>query len=156
MNSSSMNKLWIAPSLPWDLPSSLVRSAQTFWDLTFPLWCVFQNKYNLCLTSCAYIFKYLLTNRIVFLWSQAQPGAHPDSFESTAPFNFSGATYFLPMTSLLGTAIASTIVGKLSDKQGRKMWILICIQKSPVHVLECTRSPVVCLGESFKVSKVNS
>jgi len=55
------------------------------------------------------------------------PGNHPDSFESTAPLGFSGATYFLPMTAFLGTAIASSFVGWLSDKQGRKPWILICL-----------------------------
>lgn len=50
-----------------------------------------------------------------------------DSFASTAPLGFSGATYFLPMTAYLGTAIASSLVGYLSDKQGRKPWMLICL-----------------------------
>ncbi|CAB9510814.1 major facilitator superfamily protein [Seminavis robusta] len=53
--------------------------------------------------------------------------AHPDSFDSTAPFDFSAAQYFLPMSSLLGTALASTVIGYLSDKQGRKPWILACM-----------------------------
>lgn len=30
------------------------------------------------------------------------PGGHPDSFQSTEPFGFSAATYFVPMTALLG------------------------------------------------------
>jgi len=56
-----------------------------------------------------------------------QAGTYPDSFDSIAPLEFTAANYFLPMTSMLGTAIASILVGYLSDKQGRKQWILICM-----------------------------
>lgn len=54
-----------------------------------------------------------------------QPGAHPDSFPDTEPFNFNAATYFLPMCSLLGVAIASVFLGQISDKVGRKRVILV-------------------------------
>lgn len=54
-----------------------------------------------------------------------QPGAHPDSFESTEPFGFNSATYFLPMCTLIGVAIASVFIGTLSDKFGRKILLLI-------------------------------
>lgn len=49
-----------------------------------------------------------------------QPGAHPDSFPNTDPFGFNAATYFLPLCSLLGVALASVSIGKISDKVGRK------------------------------------
>lgn len=57
----------------------------------------------------------------------ASPNAHPDSFQSTEPFGYSAATYFLGMTALLGMAIASTVIGALSDRTGRKPWILLCL-----------------------------
>ena len=57
----------------------------------------------------------------------ALPEAHADSFPSTEPFGFSGATYFIPMTGLLGMAIAGVFSGKLSDKIGRKPVILACL-----------------------------
>lgn len=47
-------------------------------------------------------------------------GLHEDSFPDTDPFDFNSATYFLPMMSLLGVAISSIFLGKLSDKLGRK------------------------------------
>ena len=50
-----------------------------------------------------------------------------DSFPTIEPLDTYAATYFLPMTAFLGTAIASTIVGHLSDKQGRKPWMLVCL-----------------------------
>jgi hypothetical protein len=53
------------------------------------------------------------------------PGAHPDSFPGTEPFDFNSATYFIPMMSLLGVAISSMFVGTISDKYGRKMPLLI-------------------------------
>ncbi|KAL3925136.1 MAG: hypothetical protein SGILL_000608 [Bacillariaceae sp.] len=53
------------------------------------------------------------------------PGLHPDSFDSTDPFDFNSATYFLPMMSLLGVAVASVFLGKLSDKSGRKKVLLL-------------------------------
>jgi MFS family permease len=53
------------------------------------------------------------------------PGAHPDSFPDTEPFDFNSATYFLPMCSLLGVAIASIFLGQISDKVGRKRVILV-------------------------------
>jgi hypothetical protein len=48
------------------------------------------------------------------------PGAHADSFPSTEPFGFNSATYFLPLCTLIGVAIASVLIGTLSDKYGRK------------------------------------
>jgi len=56
----------------------------------------------------------------------AFPGASPESFDSTVPFDFNSATYFIPMTSTLGVAIASTVTGTLSDKIGRKPIVLFC------------------------------
>lgn len=53
------------------------------------------------------------------------PGAHPDSFPSTEPFGFNSATYFLPLCTLIGVAIASVFIGTLSDKYGRKPLLLI-------------------------------
>jgi MFS family permease len=50
-----------------------------------------------------------------------------DSFESTGPFDFGAAQYFVPMTSLLGSAIAATFVGGLSDKIGRRPVMLVCV-----------------------------
>ncbi|KAL7547751.1 hypothetical protein ACHAWF_015043 [Thalassiosira exigua] len=54
-------------------------------------------------------------------------GAHPDSFPNTEPFGFSAATYFVPMSALLGVAIASMAIGKLSDIKGRKPCMLLCL-----------------------------
>jgi hypothetical protein len=53
------------------------------------------------------------------------PDAHPDSFPDTEPFDFNSATYFLPMCSLLGVAIASIFLGTISDKYGRKKILLV-------------------------------
>mmetsp|Transcript_14891 Transcript_14891/g.41144 ORF Transcript_14891/g.41144 Transcript_14891/m.41144 type:complete len:706 (-) Transcript_14891:285-2402(-) len=53
------------------------------------------------------------------------PGADPDSFDDTDPFDFNSATYFLPLCSLLGVAIASIFTGTWSDKYGRKRIIQI-------------------------------
>mmetsp|Transcript_15845 Transcript_15845/g.23536 ORF Transcript_15845/g.23536 Transcript_15845/m.23536 type:complete len:698 (+) Transcript_15845:100-2193(+) len=55
------------------------------------------------------------------------PGAHPDSFPDTGGLGFSGATYMVPMSALLGVAIASMIIGRASDKVGRKPCILFCL-----------------------------
>ena len=52
-------------------------------------------------------------------------GQHEDSFDSTEPFGFNSATYFIPMCSLLGVAISSTVVGQLSDRVGRKGPLLV-------------------------------
>jgi len=52
------------------------------------------------------------------------PGASDDSFESTEPFGFNSATYFLPMCTLIGVAIASIFIGTLSDRFGRKILLL--------------------------------
>jgi len=54
-------------------------------------------------------------------------GDHPDSFPDTSPFGFSAATYFVPMTALLGVAIASLVIGRLSDFKGRKPCLLFCL-----------------------------
>jgi len=99
-------------------------------------------------------YQELVTNKAVFLWSvnslrfaifsdtlssmilypnyalMADPNGHRDSFQSTTPFKFSSATYFIPMTALLGMAIAGTITGRLSDKVGRKPVILACLAGS--------------------------
>lgn len=50
-----------------------------------------------------------------------------DSFPSTAPFEFSSAQYFLPMTAMVGTGIAATFVGSLSDRIGRRPVMLVCV-----------------------------
>lgn len=55
----------------------------------------------------------------------ATQGAHPDSFPDTKPFNFNSATYFIPMTSMMGIAFASLFMGQLSDKMGRKPIMLV-------------------------------
>lgn len=48
------------------------------------------------------------------------PNATPDSWDSTEPFDFNSATYFLPLCTLISVAIASLFVGQISDKVGRK------------------------------------
>mmetsp|Transcript_33746 Transcript_33746/g.81590 ORF Transcript_33746/g.81590 Transcript_33746/m.81590 type:complete len:699 (-) Transcript_33746:117-2213(-) len=53
------------------------------------------------------------------------PEAHEDSFDSTAPFGFNSATYFIPLCTLIGVAISSVFIGTLSDKFGRKLLLLI-------------------------------
>jgi len=63
------------------------------------------------------------------------PGAHPDAFDSTAPFGFASATYFLPMTALLGIAISSAVMGSLSDRWGRRVCMLICLGGSIVFLI---------------------
>lgn len=55
------------------------------------------------------------------------PGAHADSFPSTAPFDFAAATYFVPMAALLGVSISSLVIGGASDKYGRKPMMLLCL-----------------------------
>ena len=57
----------------------------------------------------------------------AREGATDDSFDSTSPFGFSAATYFLPMTAMLGAAITSAFIGSLSDRIGRRPCMLICV-----------------------------
>jgi len=56
----------------------------------------------------------------------ASKGTSDDSFDNTNPFDFNSATYFMPLCSLLGVAIASIFTGKLSDKIGRKKVIWFC------------------------------
>ncbi|KAL7537544.1 hypothetical protein ACHAXR_007899 [Thalassiosira sp. AJA248-18] len=53
------------------------------------------------------------------------PGASDDSFPNTEPFGFNSATYFLPLCTLIGVAMASVFIGGLSDKFGRKILLLI-------------------------------
>lgn len=60
------------------------------------------------------------------------PGVHPDSFASTAPFGFNAATYFLPMSYLLGVTIASIGIGTLSDRFGRKPLMSLCLYGSVI------------------------
>lgn len=55
------------------------------------------------------------------------PGAHRDSFPDTGGLGFSAATYMVPMSALLGVAIASMFIGMASDKVGRKPCILLCL-----------------------------
>jgi MFS family permease len=55
---------------------------------------------------------------------------HPDSFPSIEPFGFNAATYFLPMTAMLGSAFSSVYVGSLSDRVGRRPCILVCVGAS--------------------------
>ena len=57
-------------------------------------------------------------------------GGDEDSFPSTSPFDFNSATYFLPMSALLGVAIASLVMGNISDRIGRKPCILFCLYGS--------------------------
>lgn len=38
----------------------------------------------------------------IMVLPRGSPGAHPDSFPTTEPFGFSAATYFVPMSALLG------------------------------------------------------
>lgn len=56
----------------------------------------------------------------------ATPDAHPDSFPDTEPFDFNSATYFIPLSTLIGVAISSVFIGQISDRIGRKrvLWIL--------------------------------
>ena len=63
------------------------------------------------------------------------PGATPHSFPNTDPFEFGAATYFLPMTTLLGTAITSAIIGSLSDKIGRRPCILVCMSMMTITLI---------------------
>ena len=62
----------------------------------------------------------------------ADKDAHKESFPSTYPFAFSSATYFIPMTGLIGVAIAASFTGTISDKVGRKPVILVCLVGSAV------------------------
>ncbi|KAL7496626.1 hypothetical protein ACHAWT_004791 [Skeletonema menzelii] len=50
---------------------------------------------------------------------------NPESFPDTEPFGFNSATYFLPMCTLVGVAIASIFIGTLSDRLGRKILMLV-------------------------------
>lgn len=60
------------------------------------------------------------------------PSANKDSFPNTNPFGFSSATYFVPMTALLGMAIAGAVTGTISDKIGRKPVLVFCLAASMV------------------------
>lgn len=76
---------------------------------------------NFMITASAVNTKMLNPNFAIM----CAPGAHPESFPNTEPFGFNSATYFLPMCTLIGVATASTLIGKLSDKFGRKILLLI-------------------------------
>lgn len=73
-------------------------------------------------TMCAAINTKMLNPNFPIMVS---PGAHPDSFPSTEPFDFNSATYFLPLCSLLGVAISSIFLGQISDRVGRKRVLLV-------------------------------
>ena len=81
-----------------------------------------------CLFVCSLV---LLVCVLWFVLSRRKPillsipGSHPDSFPNTDPFGFASAQYFLPMTHMLGIAIASVFVGTHSDKFGRRPIFLI-------------------------------
>eukprot|EP00956_Cyclotella_meneghiniana_P016803 scaffold26859_cov59-Cyclotella_meneghiniana.AAC.7 len=60
------------------------------------------------------------------------PRAHPNSFPTTEQFGFSAATYFVPICALLEVAIASLVIGRLSDIKGRKPCILLCLYGTAV------------------------
>lgn len=62
-----------------------------------------------------------------FLVIPPDQGGLPDAFPTTEPFDFGAAQYFLPLTALLGTAIAATFVGSLSDRVGRRPVMLVCL-----------------------------
>ena len=57
----------------------------------------------------------------------ASPGATDSSFESTHPFEFNGATYFLSLAPLFSTAIMSCLMGNISDRFGRRPSMLLCV-----------------------------
>ena len=57
----------------------------------------------------------------------ASPGATDSSFESTNPFEFNGATYFLSLAPLFSTAIMSCLMGNISDRFGRRPSMLLCV-----------------------------
>lgn len=63
------------------------------------------------------------------------PGTTEDSFESTGPFDFGAATYFLAMMALLSAAFTSCFMGMLSDRFGRRPCMLICVGISVLWTL---------------------
>lgn len=63
----------------------------------------------------------LAPNYAIIAW----PGADPESFPSTSPLGFGAANYFIPLTATLGMTLSSYFVGSLSDKYGRKPFILL-------------------------------
>lgn len=62
-------------------------------------------------------------------------GSRPESFASTAPFEFGAANYFLPMCGDLGLFAASLIIGRLSDRLGRKICILFSLYMGAIGSL---------------------
>ena len=59
-------------------------------------------------------------------------GAHEDSWDSTGGFGFNAAVYFVMMSGQLGTAIASTGMGALSDR-----CVVVLPSCTPVLVSPC-------------------
>lgn len=55
----------------------------------------------------------------------ADVGNHPDAFPSTSPLGFSAATYFIPMSTLIGLTAANIVVPALSDRCGRRPILLM-------------------------------
>lgn len=55
----------------------------------------------------------------------ARVGFHRDSFASTGPFGFSGATYFMRMMSTIGTSLTALSAGNVSDRIGRRPCLLL-------------------------------
>ncbi len=76
---------------------------------------------NFMITASAVNTKMLNPNFAIM----CNPTANPESFPDTKPFGFNSATYFLPMCTLIGVAMASIFIGTLSDRLGRKILILV-------------------------------
>ena len=85
----------------------------------YSLWSV-----NFMITCSAINTKMLNPNFAIMCTPESQSG-NPDSFPDTEPFGFNSATYFLPMCTLIGVAIASIFIGTMSDRLGRKILILV-------------------------------
>ena len=116
----AINKSWVERYNEWRredirLPRHYKLSTEEN-AAKYSLWSV-----NFMITASAINTKMLNPNFAIM----CSPGASPDSFPSTEPFGFNSATYFLPLCTLIGVAIASVFIGTLSDKFGRKILLLI-------------------------------
>lgn len=59
-------------------------------------------------------------------------GYSPDSFPSIAPFDYSAAVFFLRMVGAVGMALSSLVIGRASDRLGRKPCVMFCLVGSIV------------------------